>query len=47
MILDYAMKCPLRDILGFCDTVIYNQKYVLGFYPLSGMELLKSLEFPK
>jgi len=30
-----------------CDIVIYNKKYIFGFYPVFGIELLKSLEFTK
>ena len=30
-----------------CDIVIYNKKYIFGFYPVFGIKLLKSLEFTK
>ena len=30
-----------------CDIVIYSQKYIFGLCPISGIELLKPLEFPK
>lgn len=35
------------SLIPLCDSVIYNKKYILGFYTLSATELLKPLEFPE
>ena len=32
---------------SFCDTVIYDKKYIFGLHLASGTELLEHLEFPK
>ena len=32
---------------SFCDTVIYDKKYIFGLPLASGTELLEHLEFPK
>ena len=36
------------SLLGLCDIVVYNKKYIyLIFSPIPGTELQKLLEFPK
>ena len=36
----------LSCVVGICNTVIYNKKYMFDVQPVPGTELLQPLEFP-
>ena len=33
----------MQTLVTWCNSVIYNKKYIFGLYPVSGTELIKSL----
>ena len=33
----------MQVLVTWCDSVIYNKKYIFGLCPVSGTELIKSL----
>lgn len=35
------------QLVGVCDIMIYNKKYIFDLIPITGTELLNPLEFPK
>ena len=33
----------MQVLVTWCDSVVYNKKYIFGLCPVSGTELIKSL----
>lgn len=37
-------QSDVKAVRNMCDIVVYNKKYIFGLCPVTGAELLKSLE---